>query len=146
MQMSKKILLVFLISFLICIIGFTTCLTTTYFKFYYYLETRVDSQENTIWQSEDGKIIIHIGEDHNKIVSFEQDDNHVDCYFTSGRNYYAKVYALEALENNRLGLNPEEHYETWVYKKVEKDCFTITVEKTKFLEVGDEITFHRTQG
>ncbi len=112
--------------------------------YYYYLENRPDAQENTVWSSENGKILLYINEKSDKKISFEENGAITECYFVSDRGYFAYVFDMEAFEKDRLGLYPEECYEKWAYKNVSEDSFTIMAEETVFLKVGDEITFHKT--
>ncbi len=112
--------------------------------YYYYLENRPSGQENTVWSSENGKILLCIDEVGRGKISFEKNGNITECYFVSDRGYFADVYSKEVFETNIE--TSEAHYERWAYTEVKKDTFTITVEETVFLKVGDEITFHKIQG
>ncbi len=146
--MKKKALfrlIIIIISFLLLfVVGVFIAYLHSYSYYYYYLDTEPCAQWNTTWISEDGKIVINI-HDHGKggTVSFKQNGVVTNCYFESDRGYFADVYSLEALEQNRLGLYPEEHYERWAYKIVKEDTFTICVEQTTFLQIGNTITFYK---
>ena len=96
-----------------------------------------------MWQSEDGTILLYIDEGNNGRVYFKESDFLVQYYYVSDRGYFADVYSWDAVENDRLGLYPEEHYETWEYSQIGKNTFTIIVKKTTFLTIGDTITFHK---
>lgn len=145
MKKHEKVLLVLIIGIvLVFLIGFIFLITSRLY-YYYYLEIRPSGQENTTWSSEDGKILLYVDKGSNSRIYFEQDDTFIQCYFVSSRGYSASVYCWEAYVNERLGLYQEEHYETWNYSKVRKDTFTITVEKTTFLKIGDKITFYKVE-
>ena len=94
-----------------------------------------------MWRSEDGKICIYIDENRQGKASFEQNGGTTDCYFVSGYSYYAEVYSWEVTETNMP--TEETLYERWTYKKLKKDSFTIIVEQTTFLTVGEEISFYK---
>ena len=145
MKNHKKVLLVSIIGIvLVLLIGFIFLIISR-LSFYYYLEIRPSSQENTTWSSEDGRILLYVDKGNNARIYFEQSDTFTQCYFVSSVGYSASVYSWEAYENERLGLYEEVHYETWNYSKVRKDTFTITVEKTTFLKIGDKITFYKVE-
>ena len=74
-------------------------------------------------------------------VVFEQNGSTIEGYFISERGRYASVYSWEVAETKTV--TPEALYERWAYSKVKKDSFTITVQKTTFWEIGEEITFHK---
>ena len=144
MKTSKKWLLLLLVSVIVLVLVVLVIrITTVISQHYHYMEYRPSSQENTMWQSEDGTILLYIDEGNNGRVYFKESDFLVQYYYVSDRGYFADVYSWDAVENERLGLYPEEHYETWDYLKVKENTFTITVEKTTFLTVGDIITFYK---
>ena len=144
---KKKTLLTLLISvsaiILLVIIVCLTFLVINVCRYRSYLELRPSSQKNTTWSSEDNQILLHIDESGKGKLTFEENGSVIECYFVSEQGYCASVYDIEALENNRLGLYPEEYYERWAYSKTTKDSFTIVVEKSTFFEVGDKITFNK---
>lgn len=139
MKKRIKIFAIVILAFFVMLFIFRVIGTL---KYYYYLETRPCSQENTVWSSEDGKILLYV-DSYNRRVYFEKSDTYIKCYFASFPGYYASIYSWDAYENERLGLYEDEHYETWNYLTVKKDTFTVRVEKSKFLNVGDIITFNK---
>lgn len=139
---NEKILgrILFIVVLLIVLL-FIVFIVASRLTYFYYLDNRPSSQENTTWVSEDGKISLHIDENGIGRVFFEQDDSVIECCFVSDESRCAHIYALDA--KDRIDLYPEEHYEVWNYTTVRKDTFSITVEKTTFLKVGKKITFNK---
>lgn len=143
MKKKKCVLIIVSLIFALIFVGVLTIFVVARLNYYYYLETRPDSQPNTIWYSEDGNIAIHIDENGKGRIFFNRKDSVEECYYVSEFGKKAHVFSLEAVEKGRMGLYPEEHYEIWRYLTVRKNTFTITVEKTKFLKAGQEIVFSK---
>lgn len=119
-----------------------------------FLKRRPDSQSNTTWVSEDGKICIHTNDEFVCKIYFEQSPGK-EYYFSSGFDrlsgefyrasvhypYYAGMYSLE--ESKTLPVI--EEFEEWTFTEYRKNSFTVVVERTTFLTVGETITFNKIQ-
>ena len=109
---------------------------------YRYEGKRPSDQPDTEWISEDGSIKFYVDENQHATGSMNIKGTEIPFIFSGeigGERIW--VYAIEA--KDRLGLYPEEEYETWRGNFKRKDKFTVTVEKTTYFEVGQKITFYR---
>jgi len=141
MENEKILSRVLFIAALLIALSFIVFIVVNRLNYFYYLDNRPSSQENTTWVSEDGKISLYIDENGKGRINFEQNSSSVECCYIDFEGRQAGIYALEAMD--RIGLYPEEHYEVWNYTTVRKDTFSVTVEKTTFLKVGKKITFNK---
>ena len=105
-----------------------------------YFYTRPTAQRSSVWISENGEILLRVNEKGNGTLSFKQNGTIIEYDYVDGKNYRSEIYHLTDMRTSG------NHYETWKYTKVGNDKFTIEVEKTTFFEVGQQITFYRTQG
>ncbi|CDM67737.1 putative membrane protein [Clostridium bornimense] len=107
----------------------------------WYKGNRPCDQPSTEWVSEDGSIKIHVDENQQATGSMNIKGTEIPFIFENGPGERVWIYSIEA--KGRLGLYPEEEYETWMGNFNREDKFTVTVEKTTYFEVGQKITFYR---
>ena len=138
MRLFEKIIIGFAIFILICLFG-----VVLYGMYIYRYEgKRPSDQPDTEWISEDGSIEIYVDENQHATGSMNIKGTEIPFIFSGEiRGERIWIYAIEA--KDRLGLYPEEEYETWRGNFKRKDKFTVTVEETTYFEVGQKITFYR---
>ena len=142
MKRTSKIFIILTVIVIFFLIIVTIHFAIINLNFYHHLETRPTAQENTMWISENNKMLLRIDEKGMGGTLYLEQNNLVqEYYFTDARGYYAEIYSIEVTKTNIL--TPEQHYETWIYKNVEENTFTIAVDKSTFTRQGKEITFRK---
>ena len=98
-------------------------------------------QPGTTWISEDLSMHIQIDENQQGKIYIQVDEEEYEFLFTCAA-VDIEIYKLEA--KDRPGLYAEELPEIWESDFLTDSQFTATVKKTTFFNVGDTITFYRT--
>lgn len=110
-------------------------------KYKSYLGKRPLDQPGTTWVSEDRSIVIHVGENHQGRGTIDLANGTIQFIYCDGLGVEIELYSIEA--EGRLGLYPEERYESWRGNFARDDYFVATVQETTFFKVGEEIAFYR---
>lgn len=111
-------------------------------------ENCATSQKGTAWQSEDGRVVFRVHDEPGQAVcpvfgTIETEDG---CEEVAIFMTYLTSFVEVTPADDPSVLDPDiarEAAETWVYSKVCKDSFEITVKDGYYLETGEVITFRR---
>lgn len=122
-----------LIICLICLLALTSCPNP------FVEAVRPTNQENTRWESEDGRIVFTVDENKYTTGVIRMEDDSV-----------VEIYVVEPIGiGNTIFICPiddiEKIYEWWSCEYKSRKEFTVTVDQTTFFEVGQTIIFHRVE-
>ena len=103
-----------------------------------YVEYKPDNQPNTTWISEDEKIKIVVAEEFEAKIYFEEIQTQNEFDFSCGipETAYISVIVEDAVDSE---FNLGKLYETWKFIEVNEDSFTVVVQETEFLKIGNKI-------
>lgn len=140
MRTLKRILIVIVV--LVFTIPFLYLCIVTSFNYYYHMHNP-GTQPNSTWISEDGNVVIHMGESNEGTIYIKQEESTFEALFSLGLYRVAHVYDLDVKEKE--GVSEEDLYEEWSCVMKGDNIFIVTVKKTTFFAEGEQITFHKQQ-
>ena len=130
-----------LVVIMILLLVLNACMTPSKYKW------KVNQQPNTKWVSEDGTISLYVKINDNSIQTTGTictNGELIDIYMIEGpaRSTEMHIYPIDVLKDESISSKDKYEYWTCSYKSDEK--FIATVKETTFFNVGDEITFLKT--
>ena len=138
---SVKLFLIIVIVLAFMIPIFCFCVSRS--MYYYYYMHNPGTQPNSTWVSEEGNVVIHMGESNQGAIYIEQEGSTFEALFSLGLYQVAHVYDLDVKEKE--GVSKEDLYEEWSCVMKGDNTFIVTVKTTTFFTEGEKITFHKQQ-